>query len=161
MHSRGCPRTFELDKERRIDVEWEEGTGVPRKIKIRVTSIDQPGILAMIWADFDRPWKHQQRDQREWEASRLALEDWFLRVQTQKVRRNLAKERKQAAAEVAKRKKELAEAFGAEIVGPDGVELHPLALGGSVPTPPAPEQAPKPKQEIAPPAQLKKSLSRV
>ena len=67
------------------------------------------GILAMIWADFDRPWKHQQRDHREWEASRMALEDWILRVQTQKLRRQLARERRKAAEIVAQRKKELSE----------------------------------------------------
>ena len=67
------------------------------------------GILAMIWADFDRPWKHEQRAHREWEASRMALEDWIYRVQTQKLRRSLAKERKKAAEVVAKRKQELNE----------------------------------------------------
>ena len=49
------------------------------------------GILAMIWADFDRPWKEEQRDHREWEASRMALEDWILKTQTQNLRRKLAR----------------------------------------------------------------------
>jgi GTP pyrophosphokinase len=48
IHQNSCPRVFELDSERRIDVQWQEGTGVPRKIKIRVSSIDQPGILAKV-----------------------------------------------------------------------------------------------------------------
>ena len=39
---------FELDRERRIDVQWDETTGDPRRIKIRVKSKDRQGILAKI-----------------------------------------------------------------------------------------------------------------
>jgi len=48
IHVRDCPKNFELDPERRIDVEWEAGPGVVRKIKMRVRSVDQPGLLAKI-----------------------------------------------------------------------------------------------------------------
>jgi GTP pyrophosphokinase len=48
VHARGCPRVFELDPERRIDVAWDAEVAVPRKIRIRVTSRDNPGILAKI-----------------------------------------------------------------------------------------------------------------
>jgi guanosine-3',5'-bis(diphosphate) 3'-pyrophosphohydrolase len=48
VHSRGCARVFELDPERRIEVDWDADEALPRKVKIRVTSRDKPGILAKI-----------------------------------------------------------------------------------------------------------------
>ena len=48
MHSKDCARVFELDPERRIDVEWEEGSAIPRRIRLRVATRDEPGILAKI-----------------------------------------------------------------------------------------------------------------
>ncbi len=48
VHSRGCPRVYELDPERRIEVEWDTGAEVKRKVSICVTSKDRAGILAKI-----------------------------------------------------------------------------------------------------------------
>ncbi len=48
IHLKDCAKVFELDPERRIDVQWDEQVAAPRKIKIRVTSRDQPGILAKV-----------------------------------------------------------------------------------------------------------------
>ncbi|MCS5635648.1 MAG: bifunctional (p)ppGpp synthetase/guanosine-3',5'-bis(diphosphate) 3'-pyrophosphohydrolase [Myxococcota bacterium] len=48
VHSRGCPRVFELDPERRIEVQWDAAKAVPRKVTIRITSRDRTGILAKI-----------------------------------------------------------------------------------------------------------------
>jgi GTP pyrophosphokinase len=48
VHARDCRVAFELDPERRIEVDWEEGSPVARRIRIRVTSRDEPGILAKI-----------------------------------------------------------------------------------------------------------------
>jgi guanosine-3',5'-bis(diphosphate) 3'-pyrophosphohydrolase len=48
IHLEDCPRVFELDPERRIPVQWDSETKVPRRIKIRVRSKDQRGILATI-----------------------------------------------------------------------------------------------------------------
>jgi GTP pyrophosphokinase len=48
VHSRSCARVFELDPERRIEVDWDADEALPRKVKIRVTSRDKPGILAKI-----------------------------------------------------------------------------------------------------------------
>ena len=48
VHVRDCPKAFELDPERRIEVDWDVEAEVPRRIKIRVRSKDQPGILAKI-----------------------------------------------------------------------------------------------------------------
>jgi GTP pyrophosphokinase len=48
VHRRDCRLAFELDPERRIDVEWEDGSDVPRSIRIKVTSRDAPGLLAKV-----------------------------------------------------------------------------------------------------------------
>ncbi|MDJ0788804.1 MAG: bifunctional (p)ppGpp synthetase/guanosine-3',5'-bis(diphosphate) 3'-pyrophosphohydrolase [Myxococcota bacterium] len=48
VHARDCPISFGLDPERRIEVEWEEGTNAARQTRIRVTSRDEPGLLANV-----------------------------------------------------------------------------------------------------------------
>ncbi|MBW2242685.1 MAG: bifunctional (p)ppGpp synthetase/guanosine-3',5'-bis(diphosphate) 3'-pyrophosphohydrolase [Deltaproteobacteria bacterium] len=48
IHSRECRVAFELDKERCIDVEWEEASDIKRRIRIKVTSRDAPGLLAKV-----------------------------------------------------------------------------------------------------------------
>jgi GTP pyrophosphokinase len=48
VHSRGCVKVFTLDPERRIDVDWDSDSRVRRAIEVRVTSRDEPGILAKI-----------------------------------------------------------------------------------------------------------------
>ncbi len=49
VHARDCPRVFELEPDRRIDVDWaDDEPREERAIKVRVTSIDQPGILAKV-----------------------------------------------------------------------------------------------------------------
>ena len=48
IHVKDCSKIFELDRERRIDVQWDDEDRQPRKIKIRVKSKDKQGILAKI-----------------------------------------------------------------------------------------------------------------
>jgi GTP diphosphokinase / guanosine-3',5'-bis(diphosphate) 3'-diphosphatase len=49
VHVKDCPKVFELDPERRIEVEWEAaGSEAPRRIKMRVRSQDMPGLLAKV-----------------------------------------------------------------------------------------------------------------
>jgi guanosine-3',5'-bis(diphosphate) 3'-pyrophosphohydrolase len=50
VHLKDCPKVFELDPERRIDVEWQPDAAseVTRKIRMRVRSQDQPGLLAKV-----------------------------------------------------------------------------------------------------------------
>jgi len=48
VHVSDCPKVFELDPDRRIDAEWESEISVPRKIKVRVRSVDQHGLLAKV-----------------------------------------------------------------------------------------------------------------
>jgi GTP diphosphokinase / guanosine-3',5'-bis(diphosphate) 3'-diphosphatase len=50
VHLKDCPKVFELDAERRIDVDWQPGADkeITRKIRMRVRSQDQPGLLAKV-----------------------------------------------------------------------------------------------------------------
>ena len=48
VHTVGCPTVLESDPHRKIDVSWEENLLTPRPVKIEVTCVDQPGLLASI-----------------------------------------------------------------------------------------------------------------
>jgi len=48
VHRRGCPRTLELDPERRIDVSWDSKAKIDRPVTLRITTVHRPGILAAI-----------------------------------------------------------------------------------------------------------------
>jgi GTP pyrophosphokinase len=50
VHTVGCPTVLESDPHRKVDVSWEEDGQAPRPVKIEVTCIDQPGLLAAISA---------------------------------------------------------------------------------------------------------------
>jgi len=48
VHVRNCDRVYELDPARRIDVAWESDAAITHCIKMRVRSLDQPGLLAKV-----------------------------------------------------------------------------------------------------------------
>jgi len=48
VHVKDCPKAFELDAARRIDVEWEPDAKAPWRIRMRIHSLDRPGLLAKI-----------------------------------------------------------------------------------------------------------------
>lgn len=48
VHRRGCPRTLELDPERRIDVTWDTKARLDRPVTLRIITAHRPGILAAI-----------------------------------------------------------------------------------------------------------------
>jgi GTP pyrophosphokinase len=48
VHTRDCSKVFALDPDRRIEVQWDNEAAAPRRVKIRVVSIDRPGILATV-----------------------------------------------------------------------------------------------------------------
>jgi GTP pyrophosphokinase len=50
IHTVNCPTVLESDPHRKVDVSWEETEQPPRPVKIEVTCIDQPGLLAAISA---------------------------------------------------------------------------------------------------------------
>jgi GTP pyrophosphokinase len=46
VHGLDCPKVLESDPQRRLEVQWSDGKGTPRAVKVEVTCIDQPGLLA-------------------------------------------------------------------------------------------------------------------
>jgi len=48
VHVKDCVKIYELDPARRIEVDWESDAEMPHCIKMRVRSIDQPGLLAKV-----------------------------------------------------------------------------------------------------------------
>jgi len=50
VHTAGCPAVMESDPHRRVEVSWQDGGQAPRAIKIDVSCIDRPGLLAAISA---------------------------------------------------------------------------------------------------------------
>ena len=48
VHARDCRVAFTLDAERQIEVQWDVASDVSRKVRVKVTSRDEPGLLAKI-----------------------------------------------------------------------------------------------------------------
>jgi GTP pyrophosphokinase len=48
VHVKDCSKMYSLDPARRIDVDWEEDTAMSHRIKMRVRSVDAPGLLAKV-----------------------------------------------------------------------------------------------------------------
>jgi cytochrome c2 len=63
-------------------------------------------ILLMVWSDFDRPWKEEQREEMKWESNRVGIEAMVLETRTQQLRKDLEKARRAAEKAVAKRRDE-------------------------------------------------------
>ncbi len=50
VHVSGCATVLESDPQRKVDVSWQDNGQTPRPIKIEVSCIDRPGLLAAISA---------------------------------------------------------------------------------------------------------------
>jgi guanosine-3',5'-bis(diphosphate) 3'-pyrophosphohydrolase len=50
VHVANCPEVMQLDRARKVDVEWDSGIQATRRIKITVISQDQIGLLANLTA---------------------------------------------------------------------------------------------------------------
>ncbi|MBI2089975.1 MAG: bifunctional (p)ppGpp synthetase/guanosine-3',5'-bis(diphosphate) 3'-pyrophosphohydrolase [Deltaproteobacteria bacterium] len=50
VHVAGCPTVLESDPQRKIEVSWQADGQEPRPIKIEVSCVDRPGLLAAISA---------------------------------------------------------------------------------------------------------------
>jgi GTP diphosphokinase / guanosine-3',5'-bis(diphosphate) 3'-diphosphatase len=48
VHQKDCRVVFHLDKQRRVDVDWDAEAQVARRIRMKVTSRDEPGLLAKV-----------------------------------------------------------------------------------------------------------------
>lgn len=52
IHRRGCPRSMELDPQRRVEVGWASNTNVELPVSLRVVTQNLPGILAKVSTAF-------------------------------------------------------------------------------------------------------------
>jgi GTP pyrophosphokinase len=48
VHARDCTKVYQLDAERRIEVDWEPDGAMHHRTKMRVRSVDRPGLLAQV-----------------------------------------------------------------------------------------------------------------
>ncbi|HEY5959508.1 MAG TPA: ACT domain-containing protein, partial [Polyangiaceae bacterium] len=48
VHRRQCPKTFDMDPDRRIEVSWDAKAKMNRPVQLRVMTSTSPGILAVI-----------------------------------------------------------------------------------------------------------------
>jgi GTP pyrophosphokinase len=46
VHTYDCTKVLETDPERQVEVEWEADAGTPRPVRVEVTCVDRPGLLA-------------------------------------------------------------------------------------------------------------------
>ncbi|MDH3591610.1 MAG: hypothetical protein OER88_07010, partial [Planctomycetota bacterium] len=65
------------------------------------------GIFMMIWADFDRPWKDDQREYMRWDARKLALERMILQTRVQSDQQKFGEMRVAAKAKLAEKDQEI------------------------------------------------------
>jgi GTP pyrophosphokinase len=52
IHRRGCPKAFDTDPERRVEITWDSKARINRNVQLRVVAQNQPGILAHIGQTF-------------------------------------------------------------------------------------------------------------
>ncbi len=52
VHRRACPKAFDTDPERRIEVAWDTRSKINRPVQLRVTTTNEPGILATVSQTF-------------------------------------------------------------------------------------------------------------
>lgn len=52
VHRRGCPKAFDTDPERRVEISWEAKAKIDRPVQLRVTTRNRPGILATVGQTF-------------------------------------------------------------------------------------------------------------
>jgi GTP diphosphokinase / guanosine-3',5'-bis(diphosphate) 3'-diphosphatase len=52
VHRRNCPKAFDTDPERRVEIQWDARAKINRPVSVRVTTANRPGILATIGETF-------------------------------------------------------------------------------------------------------------
>ncbi|HLK38714.1 MAG TPA: bifunctional (p)ppGpp synthetase/guanosine-3',5'-bis(diphosphate) 3'-pyrophosphohydrolase [Polyangiaceae bacterium] len=52
IHRRGCPKAFDTDPERRVEITWDSGARINRSVQLRVVTANLPGILANVGQTF-------------------------------------------------------------------------------------------------------------
>ena len=54
IHRRGCPKAFDTDPERRVEITWDSKAKINRSVQLRVVAANRPGILATIGQTFSQ-----------------------------------------------------------------------------------------------------------
>jgi GTP diphosphokinase / guanosine-3',5'-bis(diphosphate) 3'-diphosphatase len=52
IHRRGCPKAFDTDPERRVEIQWDTKAKINRAVQLRVITANRPGILATVGQTF-------------------------------------------------------------------------------------------------------------
>ncbi len=52
IHRRGCPKAFDTDPERRVEIAWDAKAKINRSVQLRVVTANRPGILATVGQTF-------------------------------------------------------------------------------------------------------------
>ena len=52
IHRRGCPKAFDTDPDRRVEITWDSKARINRSVQLRVVTANQPGILANVGQTF-------------------------------------------------------------------------------------------------------------
>ena len=52
VHRRACPRAFDTDPERRVEISWDAKAKINRPVSLRVTTANRPGILGIVGQAF-------------------------------------------------------------------------------------------------------------
>jgi len=52
IHRRGCPKAFDTDPERRVEIQWDPKAKINRSVQLRVVTANRPGILANVGQTF-------------------------------------------------------------------------------------------------------------
>ena len=52
VHRHGCPKAFDTDPERRVEISWDTKTKVSRPVQVRVLTANRPGVLATLGQTF-------------------------------------------------------------------------------------------------------------
>jgi GTP pyrophosphokinase len=52
IHRRGCPKAFDTDPERRVEIAWDTKAKINRSVQLRVVTANRPGILANVGHTF-------------------------------------------------------------------------------------------------------------
>ncbi len=52
VHRRNCPKAFDADPERRVEIQWDARAKINRPVSVRVMTANRPGILATVGQTF-------------------------------------------------------------------------------------------------------------
>jgi guanosine-3',5'-bis(diphosphate) 3'-pyrophosphohydrolase len=52
VHRRNCPKAFDTDPDRRVEISWDARAKINRPVQVKVTTANRPGILATVGQTF-------------------------------------------------------------------------------------------------------------